>query len=87
MTLSFYLARASEVRYMPAPAFRGDRIRRVIVKTWQERRLEKLKRRLEGRLRKDGTPMAGFEQSVASIRAELATLSVRVEKGIGENGR
>lgn len=57
------------------------------MKTWQERRLEKLKRRLEGRLRKDGTPMAGFEQSVASIRAELATLSVRVEKGIGENGR
>lgn len=84
--MSVLLASGSEARYMPAPAFRGDRIRRVIVKTWQERRLERLKRRLENKLRKDGTPIAGFEQTVASIRAELENLLVRIEQGKVGNG-
>lgn len=45
------------------------------------RRIELLEERLQKRLRKDGTPMPGFEQNVASIRAELAALAAAEQKG------
>ena len=40
-----------------------------------ERRVERLAARLRLRTRKDGTPLPGFEQNVAAIRAELADMS------------
>lgn len=40
-----------------------------------ERRIEKLQRLLKARTRHDGTARPGFEQNVASIRAEIETLT------------
>jgi hypothetical protein len=42
-----------------------------------ERRVDLLAKRLKLRTRKDGTPLPGFEQNVASIKAELAELSAK----------
>lgn len=55
--------------------------------TYNEARIETLSRRLRRRLRHDGSPQQGFEQSVASIRAEIETLSIRATKGNEEHGR
>lgn len=40
-----------------------------------ERRVEVLAKRLKLRTRKDGSPLPGYEQNVAVIKAELAQLS------------
>lgn len=48
--------------------------------TYHERRIEKLAARLKARTRHDGTPLPGFEQNVASIRAELEQISERVAR-------
>lgn len=45
------------------------------MKTAEERRVDRLAERLRKRCRKDGTPLPGFEQNVAAIRAELEQLS------------
>lgn len=45
--------------------------------THVERRVEKLAQRLRNRTQKDGTPLPGYEQNVAAIKAELAQLSVK----------
>lgn len=47
--------------------------------THAERRMEKLAARLKARTQRDGTPLKGYEQNVAAIKAELAQLSVRIE--------
>lgn len=52
--------------------------------TYHERRVEKLQSRLKGRTRHDGTPLPGFEQNVASIRAELEEISERVSRVIAQ---
>lgn len=44
-----------------------------------ERRVEVLARRLKTRTQKDGTPLPGYEQNVAGIKAELAQLSEKDE--------
>lgn len=45
--------------------------------TYVERRVEVLAKRLKTRTQKDGTPLPGYEQNVAAIKAELAQLSVK----------
>lgn len=40
-----------------------------------ERRVEVLARRMRQRTKRDGTPLPGYEQSVAQIKAELGVLS------------
>jgi predicted Zn-dependent protease len=45
--------------------------------TFEERRIEKLRQRLKARTKHDGTPRPGFEQNVATIRAELEAMSER----------
>ena len=80
----FEFAIRSDRVYTPTPACGSGLGRRCggsIVKTYNERRMELLSRRLKGRLRHDGTPVRGFEQSVAQIRAEMELLSVREAKG------
>lgn len=47
------------------------------MKTYIETRMEKLQQRLRGRTKADGTALPGFEQNVATIRAEMEQLSVR----------
>lgn len=59
--------------------------------TYHERRMDKLASRLKARTRHDGTPLPGFEQNVATIRAELEQISeraARIEamKGAEDNG-
>jgi len=44
------------------------------MKTYQERRMEKLEGKLKGRTKRDGTPLPGYEQNVAAIKAEIETL-------------
>lgn len=48
--------------------------------TYHERRMDKLASRLKARTRQDGTPLPGFEQNVASIRAEMEQISERVAR-------
>lgn len=43
--------------------------------TQAERRIEALQRKLRARTRNDGSPLPGFAQNVATIRAELAQLA------------
>jgi hypothetical protein len=45
--------------------------------TYFGRRLERLEQKLRSRTRRDGTPMQGFEQNVAAIRAELEQINER----------
>jgi hypothetical protein len=45
--------------------------------TQAERRMEKLQQRLKARTRHDGKARPGFEQNVATIRAEMEMLSTR----------
>lgn len=40
-----------------------------------ERRVDVLARRLRARTKHDGTPLPGYEQNVAAIRAELGMLN------------
>lgn len=47
--------------------------------TSTERRIDKLAQRLKARTQRDGTPLRGYEQNVAAIKAELAQLSVRID--------
>lgn len=59
--------------------------------TYHERRMDKLAARLRARTRHDGTALPGFEQNVATIRAELEQISERVAraeamKGAEDNG-
>lgn len=49
--------------------------------THVERRVDVLAKRLKNRTQKDGTPLPGYEQNVASIKAELAQLSVKGNNG------
>lgn len=44
--------------------------------TWQERRINRLQQRIRSRTRSDGTPLPGFKQNVAQIRAEIEQLAV-----------
>lgn len=44
-----------------------------------ERRMDVLARRLKARTQRDGTPMPGYEQNVAQIKAEMAQLSAKDE--------
>lgn len=53
--------------------------------TYQERRVDILAKRLKSRTRHDGTPLPGYEQNVATIRAELETLSAAEER-VKRNG-
>ena len=48
--------------------------------TYHERRIEVLNRRLRSRTKADGSPMPGFKQNVASIRAELASLEEMITR-------
>lgn len=43
--------------------------------TYEERRVQILSERLRRRVKNDGTPLPGYEQNVATIRAELEQLS------------
>ena len=45
--------------------------------TGAERRVDKLAARLKARTKRDGTPLPGYEQNVAAIKAELAQISVK----------
>lgn len=45
--------------------------------TYEEKRVSILSERLRKRTHRDGSPMPGFEQNVAAIRAELEQLSVK----------
>lgn len=51
--------------------------------TFQERRVAKIQRMLKARTKHDGTPRAGYEQNVASLEAELQTLSIAQERKNG----
>lgn len=44
------------------------------MKTYEERRLEKLAARMKARTRRGGKALPGYEQSVAAIRAEMEQL-------------
>jgi hypothetical protein len=53
--------------------------------TREERRIDVLQRKLKSRTKHDGTPLPGFAQNVAMIRAEIAQLSISEgEDGDGE---
>lgn len=56
------------------------------MKTWQEKRIERLQKRLRGRTRADGTAMPGFRENVAAIRAELSLISVDADGEIKNGG-
>jgi hypothetical protein len=47
--------------------------------THHERRVEILARRVRARTKHDGTPLPGFEQNVASLRAEMEIINERIE--------
>lgn len=53
--------------------------------TYQERRVDILNKRLRSRTRADGSPLPGYKQNVASIRAELESLS-DAEERVRTNG-
>ncbi len=48
--------------------------------TYHERRMDMLAKRIKGRTRHDGSPMPGFEQNVASLRAEMELISERLAR-------
>lgn len=54
------------------------------MKTYHERRFEKLAERLKARTKSDGSPRPGFEQNVTQLRAEMEQLSEY--KGMADNG-
>lgn len=50
-----------------------------------ERRIDKLQRLLKSRTKADGTPRPGFEQNVATIRAQIEQLTVAPPEDSEEN--
>lgn len=51
--------------------------------TYEERRIQQLQQKLRSRIKRDGTPLAGFTQNVARIRAEIEQLSIKDEENGG----
>lgn len=56
------------------------------MKTYEERRIDILARRMKARTRHDGTALPGYEQNVASIRAEIESLAAAEER-VNRNDR
>ena len=44
------------------------------------KRIEILTERLQGRTKRDGSPLPGYKQNVAAIRAEIAQLQENMER-------
>lgn len=52
--------------------------------TYEETQLDKIQRLLKARTRADGKARSGYEQNVATLRAQLATL-LKTEDNSGGN--